>query len=152
MRRHAWLIAAALLVGLWVWLQPPANMELPLPAGTNRGAIDPGIGRPDTAPARTHREPRYPGFLPGEAHPVLDAIARDGPYRYRQDGGTFHNRERRLPERPRGHYREFTVDTPGSRDRGARRIVTGGDPPREYWYSDDHYGSFVRFQIDGGTR
>jgi Guanyl-specific ribonuclease Sa len=51
-----------------------------------------------------------------------------------------------LPRQPRGYYREYTVETPGSRDRGARRIVSGGDPPVEYFYTDDHYGSFRRFE------
>ena len=76
---------------------------------------------------------------------MLAAIERSGPYAYPQDGGTFQNRERLLPQRPRGYYREFTVDTPGSRDRGARRIVTGGDPPVEYWYTADHYRNFRSF-------
>ncbi|RBG18094.1 ribonuclease, partial [Xanthomonas oryzae pv. oryzae] len=62
-----------------------------------------------------------------------------------QDGGVFGNREHRLPERPRGYYREYTVDTPGSPDRGARRIVTGGTPPEAWYYSDDHYQSFKAF-------
>ena len=75
--------------------------------------------------------------------------ARGGPFADRQDAGTFQNRERRLPERPRGHYREYTVPTPGSRDRGARRIVTGGDPPTEFFYTDDHYGTFRRFDPPG---
>jgi len=57
--------------------------------------------------------------------------------------------ERELPRRDRGYYREYTVDTPGSRDRGARRIVTGGSPPSEYWYTEDHYRSFRR--IDGAA-
>ena len=81
--------------------------------------------RPRALPAST-----YPEFLPREAHAVLSAIARGGPYEYRQDGGVFQNRERLLPSQPRGYYREFTVETPGSRDRGARRLITGGDPPR----------------------
>jgi guanyl-specific ribonuclease Sa len=78
---------------------------------------------------------------------VLDAIARGGPYAYRQDDGVFQNRERLLPQRPRGHYREYTVPSPGAADRGARRIVTGGDPPTEYFYTDDHYGSFRPFEV-----
>jgi guanyl-specific ribonuclease Sa len=90
--------------------------------------------------------------LPAEAHPVLDAIARGGPYRYRQDGGVFQNRERLLPQQPRGYYHEYTVDTPGSDDRGARRIITGGNPPTEYWYTDDHYRSFRRFELKEATR
>jgi guanyl-specific ribonuclease Sa len=56
----------------------------------------------------------------------------------------FDNRERRLPAQPRGRYREYTVAAPGSRDRGARRIVCHGDPPRACWYSRDHYRSFRR--------
>jgi guanyl-specific ribonuclease Sa len=88
-----------------------------------------------------------PGFLPPEAAATLALIARRGPYPHRQDGGVFQNRERRLPERPRGHYREYTVPTPGLGHRGPRRIVTGGDPPSEYWYTDDHYASFRRFEV-----
>jgi len=56
----------------------------------------------------------------------------------------FANRERLLPARNRGYYREYTVMTPGSRDRGARRIVCGGQTkaPDICFYSDDHYASF----------
>ena len=82
--------------------------------------------------------------LPREAHQVLRDIATDGPYDYSRDGTTFQNRERLLPQHERGYYREFTVRTPGSKDRGARRIVTGGKPPTEYYYTDDHYRSFSR--------
>jgi ribonuclease T1 len=82
--------------------------------------------------------------LPAEAHATLEAIARGGPFRYDRDGSVFENREGRLPSKPRGYYREYTVDTPGSRDRGARRIVTGGHPPEVFYYTDDHYGSFRR--------
>lgn len=88
----------------------------------------------------------WPAFLPAEAVDTLQRIDADGPFAYRQDGAVFQNRERRLPQRPRGYYREYTVETPGSRDRGARRIVSGGDPPVEYFYTDDHYGSFRRFE------
>ena len=107
---------------------------------------------PQTAPASPASAARgdaspYPAFLPPEAHDVLQRIARGGPFEYRQDGGVFQNRERRLPSQPRGYYREYTVETPGSRDRGPRRIVTGGDPPIEYWYTDDHYRSFRGFKV-----
>ena len=84
--------------------------------------------------------------LPPEAGPVLEAINRGGPYAYPQDDGVFQNREGHLPSRPRGYYREYTVETPGSRDRGARRIITGGRPPIEFFYTDDHYDSFRRFE------
>jgi guanyl-specific ribonuclease Sa len=88
---------------------------------------------------------RYPAYLPREALATLRLIENDGPFAHRQDGGTFQNRERQLPSQPRGYYREYTVETPGSRDRGARRIIAGGDPPVEFFYTDDHYRSFRRF-------
>ena len=90
--------------------------------------------------------------LPVEARDTLTLIARGGPFEHRQDGSVFQNRERQLPPQPRGYYREYTVETPGSDDRGARRIVTGGTPPSEYWYSDDHYRSFRRITAQGTTR
>jgi guanyl-specific ribonuclease Sa len=90
----------------------------------------------------------YPSFLPPEAIETLQLIERGGPYPYSRDGVTFQNRERRLPERPRGYYREYTVPTPGERDRGARRIVTGGDPPEVYYYTDDHYRSFREVEVE----
>lgn len=79
--------------------------------------------------------------LPDEAIDTLELIADDGPFPYRQDGATFQNREGELPEQERGYYREYTVETPGSDDRGARRIVTG--ECGEGWYTDDHYDSFA---------
>lgn len=85
-------------------------------------------------------------FLPREAHATLALIDRGGPYPYRQDGTVFHNREGLLPKRALGYYQEFTVDTPGLRHRGARRIVTGGQPPSEWYYTEDHYQSFREFQ------
>jgi guanyl-specific ribonuclease Sa len=84
--------------------------------------------------------------LPPEAHRTLQLIAAGGPFPYDRDGTVFQNREGRLPARPRGYYREYTVRTPGSPDRGARRIVSGGDPPTEFFYTDDHYRSFRRLE------
>lgn len=86
--------------------------------------------------------------LPPEAIATLDLIRAGGPFPYRQDGTTFQNRERLLPDRPRGYYREYTVPTPGARDRGARRFVTGGDPPEVFYYTADHYRSFRRIEIE----
>lgn len=85
-----------------------------------------------------------PGALPAEATAVLRLIAAGGPFPYRQDGTVFGNREGLLPDRPRGYYREYTVVEPGSRSRGPRRIVTGGTPPSECFYTVDHYESFSR--------
>jgi len=60
---------------------------------------------------------------------------------------TFGNYEGLLPKQPRGYYREYTVETPGARTRGTRRIITGGNPPEVYYYTDDHYRSFRRFEV-----
>ena len=78
--------------------------------------------------------------LPGEARETLALIGRGGPFPYAKDGAVFGNRERMLPQRERGYYREYTVKTPGAKDRGARRIVAGGSG--EFYYSGDHYNSF----------
>ncbi|OMP37299.1 ribonuclease, partial [Stenotrophomonas sp. KAs 5-3] len=88
-----------------------------------------------------------PAFLPAEALQTIALIQRGGPFPHRQDGSTFGNREQQLPQRPRGYYREYTVDTPGARTRGTRRIVTGGDPPEAWYYTDDHYESFRSFTV-----
>jgi len=80
--------------------------------------------------------------LPVEARQTLARIEAGGPFPYKQDGRVFGNRERLLPQRSRGYYREYTVKTPGARDRGARRIVAGRKG--EYYYTEDHYRSFRR--------
>ncbi|MEV7532287.1 ribonuclease domain-containing protein [Streptomyces hydrogenans] len=78
--------------------------------------------------------------LPPEARRTLALIRAGGPFPYAKDGSVFSNFERILPPRKRGYYHEYTVRTPGERDRGARRIVTGGEGER--YYTDDHYESF----------
>ena len=82
--------------------------------------------------------------LPPEARDTLARIDRGGPFPYHKDGSSFRNRERLLPLRERGYYREYTVPTPGARDRGARRIVAGAGGER--YYTDDHYRSFKRIR------
>jgi ribonuclease T1 len=85
--------------------------------------------------------------LPREALATERTIRLGGPFPYGKDGSVFGNRERLLPAKPRGHWREYTVDTPNARDRGPRRIVCGGEPPtapESCYYSDDHYTSFRR--------
>lgn len=90
--------------------------------------------------------------LPPEARTTLDLIKKGGPFPYRRDGTMFGNREHRLPQRPRGYYSEYTVPTPGARNRGARRIIAGrgphGDPATsgEYYYTGDHYETFQRIR------
>jgi guanyl-specific ribonuclease Sa len=107
--------------------QPPPN-ALPGAAGDAR------------APSRL--------ALPPEAGRTIALIRQGGPFPHHQDGGVFGNREGHLPRMPRGWYREYTVETPGLGHRGARRIVTGGDPPRDWYYTADHYASFRRFKPD----
>ena len=80
--------------------------------------------------------------LPPEARQTLALIRAGGPFPYARDGVMFTNREGLLPKRNRGYYREYTVRTPGARDRGARRIVAGANG--ELYYTDDHYRSFRR--------
>ncbi|MFJ6698589.1 ribonuclease domain-containing protein [Streptomyces sp. NPDC091272] len=79
--------------------------------------------------------------LPSQAHDTLELIDKGGPYPYEQDGTVFQNREGILPSQSTGYYHEYTVVTPGSPTRGAKRIVTG-DEAQEDYYTADHYESF----------
>lgn len=147
------VVAVVLLAAFaWVTLRT-SNEATSAPPVASAPARDAGAAQPlkipppmaDDTPASAGQ---YPDFLPAEAVETLDLIERGGPYPYRQDDGTFGNREGRLPRQSRGYYREYTVKTPGSRDRGARRIIAGGRPPVEFFYTDDHYRSFRRFTLD----
>jgi ribonuclease T1 len=133
-----WLRLGIVLIAALVALQWWADRR---PDETSPGAATTGAA---ADPAETAA--RWPAFLPPEAVATLEAIERGGPYPYDRDGSVFQNRERLLPQQPRGYYREYTVVTPGSRDRGARRIVAGGQPPDVYYYTDDHYRSFRRVE------
>jgi ribonuclease T1 len=82
--------------------------------------------------------------LPPEAQQALALIKGNGPFPHPQDGKTFGNREKRLPMRAQGYYREYTVKTPGARDRGARRIIAGNGG--EFYYTGDHYRTFQRIR------
>ncbi len=89
--------------------------------------------------------------IPPEARETLALIKQNGPFAHPQDGKTFGNREKRLPQRAPGYYREYTVKTPGeagrarsARDRGARRIIAGNGG--EFYYTEDHYRSFRRIR------
>ncbi len=124
----------------------PATVVSPsVPPGSQRSLPPTGPVVSASVPAvdplgglRTIRE----ASLPKEARLTLALIATGGPFPYSEDGSTFRNLERLLPIRATNYYREYTVDTPGSPDRGARRIVTGRDGDK-YW-TVDHYGSFRR--------
>ena len=80
--------------------------------------------------------------LPVQARETLALVDAGGPFPYEEDGSVFQNREGLLPPEPRGHYREYTVETPGEDDRGPRRLVCGQD--RTCWWTEDHYASFQR--------
>lgn len=82
--------------------------------------------------------------LPAEARQTLALIKQGGPFPYGRDGIEFQNRENRLPVKPRLYYREYTVPTPGRRDRGPRRIISGRGG--EFYYTQDHYRTFWRIQ------
>ena len=83
--------------------------------------------------------------LPAQGQDLMKKIEAGGPFKYDKDGTVFGNRERILPAKNRGFYREYTVKTSGERTRGARRIVCGGvkpTAPDACYYTDDHYASF----------
>jgi ribonuclease T1 len=130
------LAAVILAVAAAGWLaaagtDSPSTQATTLTTGST-GDVDPESGLRWVAAAA----------LPPEARTTLALVASGGPFPYDRDGGVFRNREGILPEEPRGYYREYTVVTPGSDDRGARRIVAGAGGER--FYTDDHYGSFRR--------
>jgi ribonuclease T1 len=83
--------------------------------------------------------------LPRQAADTVHLVQSGGPFPYRQDGEVFNNAEHRLPAEPGGYYHEYTVATPGSSDRGARRIIAGKNG--EFYYTSDHYESFQRVDV-----
>jgi ribonuclease T1 len=116
-----------------------ATVVAPTPTGPGATApgddVDPSSGLPWVDVAD----------LPAEARTTLERIDAGGPFPYPgKDGSTFHNLERLLPAEPRGYYAEYTVPTPGSRDRGARRIITGEGG--EFYWTADHYAHFERIR------
>ena len=132
-----WIVASLLLVA-FLWWQHQSRQQERATTST------PGI--PVATTSSTHAS-ALPAFLPVEAGDTLRLIAQGGPFPHRQDGGVFSNREGHLPQMPRGYYHEYTVDTPDAGNRGARRIITGGNPPVAYFYTDDHYDSFRSFEV-----
>lgn len=135
------VLLAALIAAIVFWNRhpaPPASME------SHGNVALPAVAHDNCPAARSN----LPGFMPPEACVTLTAILQGGPFPYAQDGVVFGNYEGLLPQQPRGYYHEYTVATPGARDRGARRIITGGTPPKAFYYTDDHYRSFKPFQVN----
>ena len=98
------------------------------------------------SPQEVNSEPSlWVSEMPREGQRTYQLILQGGPFPYEKDGTIFGNRERLLPRQARGYYREYTVRTPGARNRGARRIVCGGPEPtrpKACYYTQDHYASF----------
>ncbi len=139
------VLAVAVIVLAWVIVRVGT---------TGPDAAQPGARTNATAPVVTSTEKTDPASglawvdesaLPSQARDTLRLIRAGGPYPYpRNDDKTFRNNEGLLPRHPNGYYREYTVTTPGSSDRGARRIIAGA--PDEKFWTDDHYDSFSRIR------
>ncbi len=126
------------------WSRTVQTAALVLCLGVGLPSGIPQVWAKSTAPAGVEQTIAL-GELPPEARHTRRLIDQGGPFPYRKDGTTFFNRERLLPSKPRGYYREYTVRTPGASNRGARRIVCGGQEPTKpsnCYYTADHYASF----------
>ena len=160
-RLYRWLVLLAAAVVLLVWAFIPVDRDGADPSG---GATTPSDASPSSTPTHELTETNTPttspstppatedpesglpivrvSDLPPEAARTLELIDAGGPFPEDRDGVTFENREDLLPDHPLGYYREYTVPTPGSGGRGARRIVAGDGG--ELYYTGDHYSSFSR--------
>ena len=158
------LLIAAVAGGLQQ-CQAPASSQQPATSGQRPAASSQSPAASSQSPAASSASSRAP--TPGDQPPAqwqtldgqpitdraevvgiwdtLRRVAKGPPYPYRQDGESFSNREARLPKRERGWWHEYTVETPGSPDRGARRLLVGKDG--ETWYTADHYRTFVRLIV-----
>ena len=166
MSRNRWLlIVLAAFIGwqLFMAWQSPSTRNGGATPGLPEHTVG-GTAVPNANPLPTTEDPgrdatHRPGQrtpqaiqgdgLPPEAVATLQRIRDGGPFPYDRDGIVFGNFEGRLPKQTRGYYHEYTVPTPGLNHRGARRIISGGKPPSEFYYTDDHYESFRKI---GGAR
>ncbi|HEX7833309.1 MAG TPA: ribonuclease domain-containing protein [Thermoanaerobaculia bacterium] len=146
-KRIAPIFAALLAIVVAIWLQrtTPSKPVTQTSAAPTPAATRVEAPKPSTTTRATSPLDAIAADERAEVEKTLDLIERNGPFPHRQDGTVFSNREGRLPSRPRGYYREYTVRTPGASNRGARRIVRGSEG--ELYYTRDHYESFIR--IDG---
>ena len=158
MTRNRWLILAIVLVLGWQFWTHRAATSITTPAtgsSASRPATSPPLSSANSAPSARHNDSvgddnndnnSASDGLPAEARTTLKLIASGGPFPYDRDGVVFGNFEKRLPKQPRGYYHEYTVPTPGAHNRGARRIIAGGEPPGDFWYTDDHYETFRKIE------
>jgi ribonuclease T1 len=158
MRRRSnpllWLVAAFVIFAAALWQQRAEGLKGSRPAPETPRSAAPATPAParvpspaaTTAPAPPTQWPGVNALVPrperDQLLATLQLIERGGPFPYDKDGSVFGNREGKLPPRPRGYYREYTVPTPNAGNRGARRIVQGKDG--DTWYTSDHYRTFVR--------
>jgi guanyl-specific ribonuclease Sa len=137
------VLAVAVVVLAWVVVR--ATLAPSAPAGQRGAASATYTPGPQGTDPDSGRAWVAESALPPQARDTLALIRAGGPFPYpRSDNQVFDNRERLLPLHARGYYREFTVVTPGSEDRGAHRIITGSSGEK-YW-TDDHYASFSRIR------
>jgi ribonuclease T1 len=154
-RRNApFAVLIVALIALVLERRPWSARATPAPSAPPRSEATvtsaPAREAPPRATQPSPQTRRLPIDDPEEAREVerlLERIASGGPYLHRKDGTVFRNAERRLPQRANGYYHEFTVETPGSSDRGARRVIKGNGG--ELYYTSDHYRTFRR--IDAGA-
>jgi ribonuclease T1 len=153
LRRRPLLALIILLVLLGIGygvrgLKDDGGSDRPQPSATATAHVSqPGATQSGATQSGATQDPVALSSLPSEASDTVRLIKRGGPYPYRQDGVVFNNAERHLPIRPSGYYHEFTVTTPGSSDRGARRIITGSGG--QFYYTANHYDSFVSVNVSG---
>lgn len=147
--RRPLLALLALLVALAVGYGIRATQSShssPRPTTTSTSTDSGGAAGASRSTAPTGTAETSLSALPPEAARTVRLIEQGGPFPYpRSDGVVFRNAERHLPADPDGYYHEYTVPTPGSSTRGARRIITGSRG--EYYYTADHYESFVRVDV-----
>ncbi len=143
-----WLVLVlvlGMLVLVWGLARPDTEVTARPPS--------PARSSPASSPELSHLAPTpdsglarvAESALPPEAVVTLRLVRSDGPFAHDEDGGVFGNRERLLPDRSRGYYREYTVETPGEGDRGPRRIVAGNDG--DLYWTVDHYASFRQVEV-----
>ena len=114
------------------------------------GVLSNSVDSTEISPTYSESEQSNTTSITGDAQidTTIQLIQQGGPFPYpNKDGTTFYNREGRLPSQSQGYYREYTVPTPGVSHRGARRIVTGGNPPTVYYLTIDHYDSFKKLDV-----